>query len=86
MLLISEHPRGDWHILLFIGDIAILGSALLYLLWEAGIIPYDQRAAGFCLGAVTLAFIGESSTSYYRSIAAFIGETRASLTDPEPTE
>ena len=81
--VISDHPRGDWHIIMFIGDVAILGSAVFYTLWETGVLDYDRGAAGFCLGAVFLTFIGECSTSYFRSIGAFIRETRDTLTDSD---
>lgn len=77
--VISEQPRGDRHVIILIGDIAILGSAIIYFLMEKAIIEYDRGAAGLCLGAVFISFAGECAISYYRSIRAFVKETRDSL-------
>ncbi len=82
--VISEQPKGDRHIILLIADIAILGSAVYYFLMEIAILTYDRGAAGLCLGAVFISFVSECAIGYYRSIRAFVRETRASLADPEP--
>ena len=84
--VISEQPRGDRHIIILIGDIAILGSAVIYFLMEMAIIEYDRGAAGLCLGTVFISFVGECALSYFRSIRAFVRETRDSLRDPDPEQ
>ena len=82
--VMSAQPQGDRHVIIFVGDIAILVSGIYYFLMEWGVVEYNSGQAGFCLGGIFMLFVTECATGYLRSIRAFVRETRNSLSDHVP--
>ena len=70
-----QAPDGNFRLLLALGDIAILGSAIFFFLWETGWLPYDFTGAGFCMGMIFIVFVAESVTTYRQAIVDFLRRT-----------
>lgn len=67
--------QSDFRKLLALGDLAILVSAVTFLTWELGWFPYDETGAGMCMGAILFVFVGETITTYRKSIKNLLVQT-----------
>lgn len=72
-------PDGNFRLLLALGDLAILGSAIFFFLWEIGWATYNPTGAGFCMGAIFIVFVAECTTTYRKAIKDFLQSTIADL-------
>ena len=61
--------------LLALGDLTILVSAATFLTWELGWFPYNEAGAGMCMGAILFVFVGETITTYRKSIKNLLVQT-----------
>jgi hypothetical protein len=77
-----KSPDGDFRLLLALGDVTILISACLFLLWELRLLPYSPTTGGLFMGATIFVFIGESVTTYRKSTIFFLKKTIESLNCP----
>lgn len=80
--ILLSGPEDNFHLLLALGDLAILVSACTFLTWEIGWFAYDDTGAGMCMGAILFVFIGECITTYRKAISVFVRETLDSLGGP----
>ena len=78
-ILLVEGPQARFRVVIAIGDFAILGSALMFFIWENNWATYNETGAGMCIGVIIFVFIVECVTTYYDSMRAFILDTLHTL-------
>lgn len=67
--------ESNFRMLLAFGDLTILVSAATFLTWELGWFPYNETGAGMCMGAILFVFLGETITTYRKSIKNLMVQT-----------
>lgn len=73
--IVIAGPESDFRMLLALGDLTILVSAAAFLTWELGWFPYNETGAGMLLGAILFVFVGETITTYRKSIKNLLVQT-----------
>jgi len=78
-VLLIEDPESRFKVVIAIGDITILVSAVIFFAWENGWGTYDETGAGMIMGAIIFVFVVESATTYFGSIRSFLLDTANAL-------
>ena len=74
-VLLVEDENANFNVVKAMGDLAILVSALIFLIWELGWFEYNETGAGMCMGAILMIFLIECGTTYRQSLKSFVEAT-----------